>query len=57
MSPLASYCHCHFILIMMSRAHGGRSPPFSLWRHSHCDVIRYSAGTPTLTDVWTPYRV
>jgi len=24
-SPLASYCHCHVILIMMSRAYGGRS--------------------------------
>jgi len=32
-------------------ARGSRSPryhrsqpPFSLWRHSHCDVIRYWAG-------------
>jgi len=23
-------------------------PPFSSWRHSHCDVIRYWAGVRTL---------
>jgi len=36
------YCHCDVILIM---THLRRSqPPFSLRRHSHCDVIRYWAG-------------
>jgi len=35
-------------------------PPFSLWCHSHCDVIRYWAGHAHRywrTDVRTPYRV
>jgi len=52
MSP-ATYYHCDVILSMTSfarlapsdRAHGARSPQlFSLWGHSHYDVIRYWAG-------------
>jgi len=32
-------------------------PPFSLWHHSHCDVIATQLATPTVTDVRTPYRI
>jgi len=41
--------HHDVILIMTYRSRLRRSqPPFSLWRHSHCDVIRYWAGVRTL---------
>jgi len=31
------------IVIMTSPTYGARTPPFSRWRHSHCDVILWSA--------------
>jgi len=39
------YLHKSAIVIVTSFSWWRRSqPPFSLWRHSHCDAIRYWAG-------------
>jgi len=62
----ASYCHCDVTHYDVSRLRRSRrsQPPFWLWRHSHCDVIRYWAGhaqrygcTNVRTYGRTPYRV
>ena len=63
------YLHKPAIVIVMSFSLRRLAPmalaaPVPLWRHSHCDVIRYWAGhahryghTNVHTYVWTPYHV